>query len=446
MIRLLFSAALFFSSAAAYSGALPAYVVTPGAGAVFSATAGIIPQAVPVTFAPSAANDGVLTSRSIPVSVNTPQGVASGTVKTAGILSKPAAAALGKGLMRLNLAVQVGSVLYDVYQAANMTVDSAGVPTIASSAPTGFVDCMTGFSDAGAMNANVPAYCASKPDMVFGHTPIASNLSGVCPQLVFTGWSTGFNGYSRSCLLSAGAPAPAPVPASIAQKEAAIDTFANNSTTSVNALRLASDAYAAKIDLPNISVVGPQSPPVSILSPLVETSRSTDALGNVTKTLTQTEVVPSPDPLASLDSPIPVKILEHTQTQLNTAPSGSTIKTVSTAAPGVPADPALSPSTAQPPAQTDCDKNPDSIGCSQFGDADIPDFNLPGKNVKLTFVPTPLGNGGSCPAPKTFSYFGKTYSLSYAPLCTLVSTMRPLVLLLFSLASAYIFVGGLRNG
>lgn len=434
--------ALIFFSHASFAGAQ--YAIVPSAGATFDSMAGIIPQAAPYTFTASAANDGVVAARSIPVAANTPYGPVSGTVKTAGILSKPAAAALGKGLMRLNLAVQIGSVLYDVYQAANMTVDSAGVPTIASSAPTGFVDCMTGFSDAGAMNANVPAYCASKPDMVFGHTPIASNLSGVCPQLVFTGWSTGFNGYSRSCLLSAGAPAPASVPATVAQKEAAIDTFANNSTTSANALRLASDAYAAKISLPNILVVGPQSQPATLTTPWQTVGTTTDANGNKlsVQKQAQIDISPSTDPLATTDSPMPVRITENTQTINNVnAPVSSATTLLTNTQPGATASPAVTPQT---PADL-CKDHPDASACATMGDGTLPTETIGTKSIDVSqnMGHFSFAGAGACPADKTVLLGSGATSIkvSYTPLCTFLGIFRIAAIAMGLFVSGLIVMG-----
>lgn len=439
MTRLLFSAVFLVFCSFAHSATSAAYVVTPGAGAVFSSTAGIVPQAVPMIFAATAANDAVSASRSIPFSVNTPHGVASGTVNTAGLISKPVAASLGKSLMRLNVPLQIGLALYDAYQAAGMTVDANG--NVSASAPSGY---FYGSGTDGSVH-----YLTAQAFLDFMNT----KSTYVSPyQLKLDSPSANGNvnlsylnynwGTVTTAVYVSGAPVSAP--ATLAQKDTAIDSFANASAS--NAVRLAWEAYAAKVTYPNLSIIGLQSPSVSVLSPWAETATAIDSLGNVTKTLTRTEVVVSPDPAAMFDSAIPVKIIEHTQTQVNASPSGSSSKVVSSAAPGVSADSALSASAIPPPVQTDCDKNPDSIGCSQFGEADIPDFELPGKNVPLTFAPTALGGVGACPAPKTFTYFGKVYSLPYTPLCAMVTTMRPLVILLSSLAAAYIFVGGLRNG
>jgi hypothetical protein len=327
-----------------------AYSFTPSAGAVFDSAAGIIPQAAPYTFSASAANDGVIAARSIPVAANTPYGQVSGTVKTAGILSKPAAAAMGKALMRLNLAVSVGSALYDVYQAANMPVDANGNPTVPSSVYSNWSWTATG----GNLSSTAQGACDSIFSQYFGSggyingpaTP--SNAAG---SIYNCNHIRNFDGYNAGDYVAAATSSVgSPVPATVAQKDAAIDTYANAS--SANALQLASDAYAAKIDLPNISVVGPQSQPAVMLSPWVEAGMSIDANGNklITYKQAQIDIAPSTDPLATTASPLPIRITENTRVDNSVGvPQSSSTSLVAKVATGTsPAASVVSPSAAAP--------------------------------------------------------------------------------------------------
>lgn len=431
-MKTIFLLFLFFVSGSAFAAsAAGAYVVSPATGATFNAS-GISPAAVPFTFTPSAANDGAVAARSIPVSVQTPYGAASGTVKTAGLISKPVAASLGKSLLRLAVPIQIGFALYDAFQASQISVNPDG--TVGSIVPDdGSVWC----------DVSHNSKCL-KPNSVSPFCPSGYSFTSIAPSSVISNILGGF--YSCSIGVTQYV-APSPRPATLADQDAAIDKFANNSASSSNATALASDAYKANIPMPNIGVDVVKSPPVTALTPWVDVATNTDSLGNVTRTSKQAEITFSPTLGASLNDPIPTTIKENTKTTLNATPQTTASDLVSQSASGatLPSN-VSSPSSASPSASpTDCDKFPNSVGCAALGENDVPDSPLGERLIPVSLGGSVVSEAGACPAPKTFSVLGRAFTLPMTPLCDFCSGIRPFVLLCFALAAAYIFVGGVKN-
>lgn len=112
-----------------------------------------------------------------------------------------------------------------------------------------------------------------------------------------------------------------------------------------------------------------------------------------------------------------------------------------------PADPAKAEPDAIPPEASEpkdpCLENPNRIGCLDAGDPN--DETLQTKDVTLALTPVTVGGAGSCPAIKTFTHAGITYSFSYAPICTGATLIKPVVLAIAWLLAAYIVLGANRE-
>lgn len=83
-----------------------------------------------------------------------------------------------------------------------------------------------------------------------------------------------------------------------------------------------------------------------------------------------------------------------------------------------------------------CKDNPEILACWGAGtieEQDIPEID---KSLSISSEKT---SAGSCPASIQFTVRGHTYTVSWAPVCTFASTLRPLVILLAWLTSG-IFV------
>jgi hypothetical protein len=101
--------------------------------------------------------------------------------------------------------------------------------------------------------------------------------------------------------------------------------------------------------------------------------------------------------------------------------------------------------TTEPPKSSDqCADHPDSLGCSSLDQPS--DESLNSKDISASIVPVSVGSAGTCPAPETFSYLGKQFSMSFQPACDSANMLRPLILAISWLFAGMIFVGGVKNG
>jgi len=106
-----------------------------------------------------------------------------------------------------------------------------------------------------------------------------------------------------------------------------------------------------------------------------------------------------------------------------------------------PGDPVPSPEAEQP--KDPCLENPNRVGCLDAGTPE--DSNLQTQAAVMTLTPVSVGDAGSCPATKTFTHAGTSYSFSYAPICTGANLIKPVVLALAWLIAAYIVAGSIRE-
>lgn len=114
-------------------------------------------------------------------------------------------------------------------------------------------------------------------------------------------------------------------------------------------------------------------------------------------------------------------------------------------------NPATDPTTGtvKPPEKQDdpCTGHETRLGCTEQGQIpDAPDLKENTVNVAIT----PDGGWGadnaSCPADIPFTAMGRTFAISWSPVCSFASMIRPLIIALAWLASAFIVVGAKQGG
>lgn len=100
-----------------------------------------------------------------------------------------------------------------------------------------------------------------------------------------------------------------------------------------------------------------------------------------------------------------------------------------------------SPNTEATPKEqlTDCEKFPNSIGCSNYGDIPVAEV-LPVTVLPATFSYTSWGSG-SCPASQIVH--GITFN--YTPYCEKFVMLKPVILVLGLIASLFIVIGPVRE-
>jgi len=97
------------------------------------------------------------------------------------------------------------------------------------------------------------------------------------------------------------------------------------------------------------------------------------------------------------------------------------------------------PQDTPEPARDPCLDNPNRIGCM---DAGTDNFALPEGTHNFAYTPEADVFSGSCPAP--INVLGQT--LSYQPACDAMTMIRPMVLGMAGLMSAFILFGAFRGG
>lgn len=134
-----------------------------------------------------------------------------------------------------------------------------------------------------------------------------------------------------------------------------------------------------------------------------------------------------------------------TGTKTTTNPDGTTTTTTTTSTQPQADYCSANPAAAACKSQDWCEKNPDTVGCSEFG--------TPDDSVKLTekssgfesITAVPFAAAGGCPAPLSFEVIGHQYAVSFQPVCNGAQDyIRPVVLVLAAFAAAFIFVNGFK--
>lgn len=91
-----------------------------------------------------------------------------------------------------------------------------------------------------------------------------------------------------------------------------------------------------------------------------------------------------------------------------------------------------------------CEENPETLACATLGT--VTDSVVPTVEKGISeIIPKTVGGAGACPAPVTSSFMGRTISFSYDLPCQAAGMLRPLILALAWLASALIFIGGVKQ-
>jgi hypothetical protein len=94
--------------------------------------------------------------------------------------------------------------------------------------------------------------------------------------------------------------------------------------------------------------------------------------------------------------------------------------------------------------QSECEKSPDTLGCAKL---DTPEIPVPKSTKNVDYAPDDLGFGsGSCPSPISGTAAGRTYTISYQPMCDLATNiLRPVLLAMAALMSYFMVVGGVKG-
>lgn len=199
------------------------------------------------------------------------------------------------------------------------------------------------------------------------------------------------------------------------------------------------DAIAAKSGWPSTSKVGPA---------LVESLNAVPSPAVATGPLTVTGPATSPGG-KTVTNDVTNNTTNTQTTTHNHSYAGDTVTTTTTTtnitinnSTGAVTNNTTSTKEAEPTPADQCKDNPDSSGCAKLGVAPEPD-TLVKKSVAVTVVLTAFA-GGSCPPGITFSAMGRSYSISYTPICDTLALLKFLFLAISGVIAAYILAETFR--
>lgn len=226
---------------------------------------------------------------------------------------------------------------------------------------------------------------------------------------------TTFNDATGTC---AGTGAFVPLSdAAAEQKLASAPQTPSGDTASSNDQIIKDTTTNGAAPLPSLPVLSGPTTPIEI-----------DKTQTVNSNGTRTETIKTVTPVYNNDNS--VKTTQTTVT--NNYDSNNVLtssSTVTTAQPGATAT----------EGQTDCEKYPDTIGCSQYGDVPEKD-TIPTNTIDVSLTYNSVA--GSCPANIVLPR-GLTWDMS--TVCPYVQKMRPPIVITSLLAGAFIIIGAVKT-
>lgn len=240
----------------------------------------------------------------------------------------------------------------------------------------------------------------------------------------------------------------APAPLSEVQIEQdAIAKMAEDPTAQTRLYDALQKDWRNKPNLP--SVVNPISPttPITINAPPVntiertirtETRRLPDGSTETITTKESTKIVPVTT--GSTYSDIKTTYQYENSTTTSTTNNVTNITTINTAVDQGEVSPPLPKDESK---EDPCSMNPDRAECADIG-TPPPAETLPQIDVPFSFAPMLFTSVANCPAPIIFNAFGPR-EISYQPMCNVMVQMRPVFLTCAALATALIFLMGIRR-
>lgn len=103
-----------------------------------------------------------------------------------------------------------------------------------------------------------------------------------------------------------------------------------------------------------------------------------------------------------------------------------------------------SESTTETETKTDCDKYPESIGCSKYGEIPATE-SLPNQSIPIQLNPISLGDSAICPTPQQMALSFGNIQMTYQPLCDLATKIRPFIIAISFLIAGFMVVNTVRN-
>lgn len=372
-----------------------------------------------------AAYGGAITG-SIDALATNPSGNQVALKYTAGVSAAAVGSAVGKFASKVVAPLAVGVALYDLGKELGYIFDNSGselvVTKVNGTVVTGSVSCST--------FTGISQYAYLQGGHTYGSFPYGAAPAGwVFVSNCTTGWgdayrrsvgSQYFPQVHRTPILGNTLPENQSTVQGFADAVSAKTSWPDTSAIT-RTLQQAQQDYDIFLDYNPVTVSGPASTPG-------KTSTTTSSTGTTTTSTTTHN---------------------HTYEGANVTTSNVTVTNVTNNAGDTTTTTTTETPVKQEPTPDQCEKNPDSIGCTEFGTPEAQ--QLTQKSIAVQLTPVVFASSATCPANvnASFSVMGRSFSpsFSYAPICTAATDyIRPVMLLLALAGSAFIFVGGLKSG
>jgi len=382
-----------------------------------------------------AAYGGAITGTVDAIATN-PSGNAVALKYTATAPAAAVGAALGKFAVKASGVVAVlgfGVALYDLGKELGYIFDNStgelvvnkSVPSACSVAPcyesklTPTTGPYSVWFPQSQLAAKCEEYRISRNDGGINYSRVIGTAPALtCQHYVYGSWQSAGNGYRSS--------APLPDTSTPSTLQDFTDTASAKTNWPANSnitrtLEQAQKDYDIFLEYNPVTVSGPASTPG-------KTSTTTSSTGTTTTSTTTHN---------------------HSYDGANVTTSNVTVTNVTNNAGDTTTTTTTETPVKEEPTPDQCEKNPDSIGCSEFGTPEPQ--QLTQKSIAVQLTPVAFASSATCPAnvSASFTVMGRSFSpsFSYASICAAATDyIRPVMLLLALAASAFIFVGGLKSG
>lgn len=185
--------------------------------------------------------------------------------------------------------------------------------------------------------------------------------------------------------------------------------------------------------LPSDTPLTVQASPVTTPETIVKTRTIPNADGTTSTEITKEKVTVTPTTTGTT--------VGDSATQYKTS-TVTTVTTINNTTNQITNQTTTQDAPAKPDPSDPCRDNPNRAGCVDLGQPPSSEA-LPRIEVPITFSPINFASSAGCPAPITFEMYGMR-SISYQPMCDLMTTLRPLFLACAAAACALIFMEGLK--
>jgi len=267
---------------------------------------------------------------------------------------------------------------------------------------------------------NLKAACDAYIGSPFGGSPVLTAVA-VAPQTCT--WNSVANGTRSFALPAPRSRTPDPL------------------VTTPSTLQELQDAIAAKSGWPSTSSIAAAVAAASALAPasaVAPTPDSVTVTGPSSSTGPST-TVSNADGSKSVSTPS----YQHSYSGQNVGTTSNVTTNNYNTSNVITSTTNVASTPASDPGKNACETNPTSAGCAELGEAPTSD-KLSNTDKAVTVVAASFASGGACPSALGFNVAGRSYSISYQPLCDRLYMLKALFLSIAAVLAAFVLADSFK--